>query len=60
MVATVSGHNADDYRFRVVIVYDDPRAGIWRGPWENRESAYRRLIQETDRGVRRRVYMDTR
>jgi hypothetical protein len=35
--------------WRVVVVYDDPRGGIWRGPLEDRASAEARLAREAAR-----------
>jgi hypothetical protein len=35
--------------YRVVVVYDDPRGGIWRGPWETMDAARERLIIEKSR-----------
>lgn len=39
----------DERLFRVVIVYDDPRGGTWRGPLETYEKARARLIDEAKR-----------
>jgi hypothetical protein len=38
-----------DRKYRVVIRYDDPRGGIWRGPIEDRASAEARLLTEAAR-----------
>ena len=35
--------------YRVIVRYDDPRGGIWRGPLETRASADARLKQESAR-----------
>ncbi len=35
--------------WRVVVRYDDPRGGIWRGPLESRKEAERRLYVEAAR-----------
>lgn len=43
--------------WRVVVKYDDPRGGIWRGPIESRENAEKRLAKEAER-VRGRVWLE--
>ena len=35
--------------WRVVIVYDDPRGGTWRGPIEDFDTAKKRFVIEAGR-----------
>lgn len=35
--------------YRVVVIYDDPRGGIWRGPIEPIDKAEERLARELQR-----------
>lgn len=46
----------DSDAYVVVVVYDDPRGGTWRGPLETKEAAMNRRKVEAAR-VRGRVYM---
>lgn len=36
-------------KYRVVVVYSDPRGGTWRGPWETEAEANKRLAVEKKR-----------
>lgn len=41
--------NDDNYLYRVVVRYDDPRGGIWHGPIESLEEANARVLIEAAR-----------
>lgn len=38
-----------EQRWRVVVLYDDPRGGVWRGPPETKDEAEERLSIERAR-----------